>query len=135
MTFKSEQAVVRECDVFRNRPYSALAMRDTGEHSAVDSKSGEPVHQSGPGLKRPTPPLTGGRKSPARPSASLQPKTGRGPGWNPGIEIEREALDTTSPSDDREAVALSDFEVSQLLDFFQLLDRWDREGHRATEDM
>ena len=38
-----------------------------GERSAVRPKSGESVRQSDPGLRRPTPPSTAGRKPAARP--------------------------------------------------------------------
>src|ERR1019366_10603561 len=42
-----------------------------GERSAVGPKSGESVSQSDPGLRRPTPPSTAGRKPAARPSDLL----------------------------------------------------------------
>jgi hypothetical protein len=103
-----------------------------GERSAVCSNSGKTVHQSVPGLKRPTPSPTGGRKPSARPSR-LQPKTGRGAEQRSASEIEREALETSSPSADREAVALSDFEITQILNLFRQLDRWDRKGSDASE--
>jgi hypothetical protein len=114
--------------------YSAKASSPTGERSAVCSNSGKTVHQSVPGLKRPTTSPTGGLKPSARPS-SLQRKTGQGAGQGPAIEIEREALDAPRASADREAVALSDFEASQIIDFFRLLDRWDQEGPHATKTM
>ena len=116
-----------------------------GEQSAVESKSGEPVHQSGPGLSRPTSPSTSGRKPEARPRVPVfvqsreaglaQPKTGRGVGQRPTIEIEREALDTPSTGAERHAVQLDDEAISQILDFFRQLDRWDREGSHATTTM
>jgi hypothetical protein len=114
--------------------HSAEACSPKGERSADVLNSGETVYQSVPVLKRPTPSPTDGRTPSARLSF-LQPKTGQGAGWNPAIEIEREALDTSSPGADCEAVALSDFEISQLLDFFRLLDRWDQEGPHATKTM
>ena len=128
-----------------------------GERSAVRPKSGKSVHQSDPGLRRPTPPATAGRKPPARPPVSTvcrpgveievfdsraaglsQPKTGQGFGDGvPDIEIQREALGSLSPSVDREAGALDasnlesldDYSVRQLLEFFEILDRWDRKAH------
>ena len=53
------------------------------------------------------------------------------------MEPQREALGSLSPSDDREADALNvsnlesldDYSVRQLLEFFEILDRWDREAH------
>jgi hypothetical protein len=53
----------------------------TGERDAVLSNTGQPVHQSGPGLTGPTLSLTAGRKPEARPP--VQPKTGRGVGQSP----------------------------------------------------
>lgn len=52
-----------------------------GERDAVPSKTGQPVHQSGPGLNEPTLSPTSGLKPEARPP--LQPKTGRGVGQSP----------------------------------------------------
>ncbi len=127
-----------------------------GERSAVRPKSGKSVHQSDPGLRRPTPPATAGRKPEARPPVStvcrpeveiedfesraaglFQPKTGRGAGWNPATKAQREALGSLKPSVDRDAGALDacnlesldDYSVRQLLEFFEILDRWDREAH------
>src|ERR1035437_5643110 len=80
-----------------------------GERSAVRPKSGKSVHQSDPGLRRPTPPPTVGRKPTARPpilngsftpsetnltlrkAGPSQPKTGRGTGQSPAIQSRREA--------------------------------------------
>ena len=113
----------------------------TGERGAVDSKSGEPVHQSGPGLRRPTPAATAGRKPEARPSPS-QPKTGQGAGQSPATEPQREALCSFSPTGAREAgevippeLNLDEFPIGQLIEFFQMLDRWDREGAHGTQTM
>jgi hypothetical protein len=96
------------------------------ERSAVDLNSRVPVSQSGLGQRRPTTAATAGRNPEACSPSSL-PKTGRGPGWNPGVEIERAALDTPSTGASREADALTEFHISQILDVFRLLDRWDRE--------
>jgi hypothetical protein len=128
-----------------------------GERSAVRPKSGKSVYQSDSGLRRPTPPATAGRKPEARPPVSTvcrpeveiedfesrvaglsQPKTGQGFGDGvPDIETQREALRSLSPSGDREAGALGasglesldDYSIRQLLEFFEILDRWDREAH------
>lgn len=91
---------------------------NTGERSAVGSKSGEPVSQSGPALKQPTPAATAGRNPAARPSP-LQRQTGRGAGQSPAITREREGL-TLTPFDESA--------IRQLIEFFELLDRWDREA-------
>ena len=107
------------------------------ERSAVGSNSGEPVHQSGPGLRRPTPAVTAGRKPEARPSPS-QPKTGRGAERSSAIESQRGALGSSRiPGVVREAFALDavcsdsldDHSIQQLISFFEMLDRWDREAH------
>lgn len=126
-----------------------------GERSAVGPKSGPSVHQSDPGLRRPTPPPTAGRKPEARPpfhsqgsgfgvgtklrEAGLpyQPKTGRVAGQRPAEYLQREALDTKQTSDPREAGAhdartadsLSDDDIQQFIEFFQTLDRWERAQH------
>jgi len=119
-----------------------------GERSAVRPKSGQSVSQSDPGLRRPTPPSTAGRKPAARPPVSIlsftppkqvlpsreagpaQPKTGRGAGWNPAIKSRREALGSTSSSSDwSELLGMSDAELSPLIEYIKLLDRWDKEAH------
>jgi hypothetical protein len=115
------------------------------EQSAVESKSGQPVHQSGPGLRRPTSLRTSGRKPEACPCTPVlaesrkaglsQPQTGQGAGRRPAIESEREAVGTSSASAKRDAVDLDDAAISQILDFFRLLNRWDQEGSHANQVM
>jgi len=133
-----------------------------GERDAVGSKSGQSVSQSDPGLRRPTLPPTAGRKPEARPplqshgfelevafapklrEAGLpyQPKTGRGAGQGTAEELQREALDTDQfsyPSeagalDARSADSLSVDDLPRLIEFFTMLDRWDREAH-GTQTM
>jgi hypothetical protein len=114
----------------------------TGERSAVGSNAGPSVDHSDPGLRRPTSPATAGRKPAARPPLS-QRKSGQGFGDGvPDIESQREALGSLSPSGGREAGALDafsvasvdDYSVRQLLEFFEILDRWDREAH-GTQTM
>jgi hypothetical protein len=109
----------------------------TGERCAVGSNSGPSVDHSDPGLRRPTSPATAGRKPAARPPIS-QPKSGQGFGDRvPDIEPQREALGLLNPSGAREAgvldasnlESLDDYSVRQLLEFFEILDRWDREAH------
>jgi hypothetical protein len=125
-----------------------------GERSAVGLKSGPSVTQSDPGLRRPTPPATAGRKPEARPpihsqgfafgvasescEAGLpsQPKTGRGAGQSPAEELQREALDTGKTAQPREtslntrtADSLSNDDIQQFIEFFKTLNRWDREQH------
>lgn len=96
----------------------------TGEHSAVGSKSGLTGSQSGPGLRRPTSVATAGRNPAARPTPP-QSKTGPGCGaGSPAITREREAL-ALNPSAD----AFDESAIQQLIEFFELLDRWDREAH------
>jgi hypothetical protein len=126
-----------------------------GKRSAVGPKSGPSVHQSDPGLRRPTPPPTAGRKPEACPpihshgfwvgvapklrEAGLpyQPKTGRGTEQSSVEELQREALDTYKTTDSpkpttlnaRTADSLSDDDIQQFIAFFKTLDRWDREQH------
>lgn len=97
----------------------------SSERNAVHLKSGQPVYPSGPGLKEPTLPLTADRTSAAhlitRQSAQrsggdiLQPKRGQGLGQSP-MSAEG-ALPFPS---------LEKAEISKLVEFFLLLDAWDR---------
>jgi hypothetical protein len=121
-----------------------------GERSAVRPKSGESVCQSDPGLRRPTPPSTAGRKPAARPPFQVQPPTraedngqsreaglaqskiGRGAGQSPAVLSQREALRSFTEQSSSHASALGSLDESQiasLLEFFTILDRWDREAH------
>ena len=103
-----------------------------GKRSAVRNNSGEPVHPSGPGLGvGRTSPSTAGRKPEACPAhlragdqpALSQHKTGREPeGGALGV---REAHGTN----------LDAHHISDLRQFFELLDRWDREATRASKAM
>ena len=122
-----------------------------GERSAVGRKSGESVSQSDPGLRRPTPPSTAGRKPAARPPVSIlsasevepdafpreagvtQRKTGRGVGQSPTVLTQREALGFSVPADPIPTCALSDSEITALIQFFQTLDRWNRESVSLNE--
>jgi len=114
------------------------------ERGAVDTKSGKAVHQSVPGLRRPTSPVTAGRKPAARPSAfevcpasraaglRSQPKTGRGAGQSPAIADEREVLyPENQHSDAPLARMLDEHHIQALVEFFTILDRWDREAHES----
>ena len=121
-----------------------------GERSAVGPKSGESVRQSDPGLRRPTPPSTAGRKPAARPPVSqssilhssaavmsreagiAQPKTGRGAGQSPAEMPQRAALGSFSPLAEPgqdQIPALNDSDIQALIEFFLTLDRWDKEAH------
>ena len=127
-----------------------------GERSAVRPKSGKSVRQSDPGLRRPTPPSTAGRKPAARPPLQLvrtiqpaetqetreaglaQHKTGQGAGQSPAERPQREALGTCDACPDRDdchephlspLCNLDDSQLAVLIDFFRILDRWDREAH------
>lgn len=117
-----------------------------GERSAVRPKSGQSVCQSDPGLRRPTPPMTAGRKPAARPPISPrkvrlnaareaglpQPKIGRGAGQSPAVSNQREALGACLQSQDTRPTSLLTLDRSQiraLADFIKTLDRWDREAH------
>lgn len=139
---------------FKNSGYS-LRLRHKrgafmGERSAVRPRSGKSVRQSDPGLRRPTPPSTAGRKPAARPPASISPpgiikvaempgtartaqhKTGRGAGWNPAVQTRREAPGSShrpaQTSSDLPS-CLDDSQITALIHFFQTLDRWDKEAH------
>lgn len=119
-----------------------------GERSAVRPKSGQSVSQSDPGLRRPTPPMTAGRKPAARPPNPIlsftpsnlespsreaglpQPKTGRGTGQNPVVLTGRAAPGCDISSSDLAALlALSDSELAPLIEYIRILDRWDKETH------
>jgi hypothetical protein len=58
-------------------------------------------------------------------------------GQSPAIELRREALDTCKTTATLEATALnartadslSDDDIQQFIEFFQILDRWDRAQH------
>jgi hypothetical protein len=117
-----------------------------GERSAVRPKSGQSVSQSDPGLRRPTPPVTAGRKPAARPPKAPgnartieaceagipQPKIGQGAGQSPAISIQREALGTSLQSPDLQSsplVALDKSQIRALAEFIKTLDRWDMEAH------
>jgi hypothetical protein len=121
-----------------------------GERSAVRPKSGKSVRQSDPALRRPTPPSTAGRKPAARPpiqfpsatdpkvvptareAGGTQSKTGRGTGQSPANQARREALGSfTLPTQSNSfpSYALDDSQITTLIQFFQTLDRWDKEAH------
>jgi len=97
----------------------------SGERNAVHLKSGEPVDPSGPGLKEPTLPPTADQTSAAhlntrqgakRPDGCLlQPKRGRGLGQRPISAEGAVPLPLLDSAD-----------VTRLVEFFLLLDAWDR---------
>ena len=92
-------------------------MNMRNKRSAVGLKPGTPVANSGPVLRRPTHPATAGRK-PEACSSPAQPKGWPGGGaGSPAETTEREAP----------ALELDDAAVSTLLEFFQILDEWDRD--------
>ena len=111
------------------------------ERSAVEHKSGKAVHQSVPGLRRPTSPVTVGRKPAARPpvcpesrEAGLrsQPKTGRSARQSLATEGQREALHSENEHFDAPlAGMLDEHHIQTLVEFFTILDRWDREAHES----
>jgi len=124
-----------------------------GEWSAVKLKPGESVSESAPGLRRPIPPSPAGRKltarlqdpslSPAesrdgfppRASSRTQRKTGRGAGQQSGIQSQSAEMDsfTENPrSDSISQGSLNDLQITTLIQFFQALDRWDRELHSSN---
>ena len=88
------------------------------ERSAAGLNSRNAVDDSALGLKPPTPSETASRKL-AAPAAFLQPKSRAGCGAaGPAERTGREAPVLSG---------LTESEVRQLIDFFNLLDRWDRE--------
>jgi hypothetical protein len=142
----------------QKRPYSGTRHRTgglplsavEGERSAVRPKSGESVSQSDPGLRRPTPPSTAGRKPVARPPVQHLPatgskdeprsrepggaqrKTGRSARQSLAIQSRREAPDSFTSSvqtDSALPYVLEDSHIAAFIKFFQTLDRWDREAH------
>ncbi len=124
-----------------------------GERSAVRPKSGESVRQSDPGLRRPTPPLTAGRKPAARPplqflpatsskndsrlraAGNTQRKTGRGAGQSPAVQFRRAArvsFTQSTQTDSDLPYALEDSHIEILIQFFETLDLWDREARASN---
>jgi hypothetical protein len=87
------------------------------KRSAVGLESGVPVANSGPVLRRPTPPATAGR-NPEACSSPPQPKSW--PGCGAGSPAEGAGSEARMPE-------LDAAEISTLLRFFQTLDEWDRE--------
>ena len=111
-----------------------------GERSAVRPKSGQSVSQSDPGLRRPTPPSTAGRKPAARPPNSIlsftppqsglprrgaglsQSKTGRGAGQSPAFFARRVAPGPLTPSTLPKSsipYSLDDSQIANLIEFGQ----------------
>ena len=64
---------------------------NTGERGAVGPNSGLPVDDSGPGLRRPTTPLTPGRKPEARPPDYFDTHSQHKSRWGSGASTAREA--------------------------------------------
>lgn len=121
-----------------------------GERNAVGTKSGKSVSHSDPGLRRPTLPSTVGRKPKARPpthplpipetdiqagsreAAGSQRKNGRGSGQSPAIRARRTAPCSFASLDQTDPIlpyTLNDSQITTLIQFFQTLDRWDKEAH------
>ncbi len=94
-----------------------------GKRSVVGLKSGLLVANSSPVLRRPTTPVTAGRKPEASPPSS-QPKSWRGRGG--GATAEEIAREARGPE-------LDELSVSALIRFFELLDRWDQGAKHETE--
>jgi hypothetical protein len=118
------------------------------KRSAVGSKFGEMVRQSVPGLRRPTPPSTTGRKPAARPSFSsysatvsrdsIQPRVAgstqriasRNAEQSPAVLSRCEAPVSYSPSAGAGSYitsTLDDSDIAAFIEFFEILNRWDRE--------
>ena len=67
-----------------------------------------------------------------REAGSSQPKTGRGAGQSPAIQSRRKALKSHEVSFTPGISlldGLDDLQIAPLLEFFTILDRWDREAH------
>jgi hypothetical protein len=115
-----------------------------GERSAVRPQSGLSVCESDPGLRRPTPPATAGRKPVARPCIQTlekqiteqqegrreaghpQPKIRRGAGQSPAVSTQRAVLGVLAHSSGAPASPLPTLDKSQirtLADFIRTLDR------------
>jgi hypothetical protein len=68
----------------------------------------------------------------SREAGLAQPKIGRGAGQSPAVSTRREALDSLAEFPEPNKSSLEVLDPSQtalLLEFFTLLDRWDREAH------
>jgi len=97
----------------------------SSERNAVHLKAGQPVSPSGPGLKEPTLPLTADRTS----AAHLITHQGAQRSGGDPLQAKRGWGLGQSPISAEGAVPLSLLEsadVARLVEFFLLLDAWDR---------
>jgi hypothetical protein len=61
-----------------------------------------------------------------------QHKNGRGLGQSPDIRARREAPGSFTPDAECESAlscSLDDFQIAAFIQFFETLDRWDKEAH------
>jgi hypothetical protein len=66
--------------------------------------------------------------------ATLSVKLAGVGGPPPPVQTQREAMGSFTPRADSDSVlpyALDDSHITALIEFFQTLDRWDREAHAA----
>jgi hypothetical protein len=110
----------------------------SGERDAALRKSGDAVAHSVPVLKGPTLSATADRTSAARMGAmqgailrpAFQPKSGQGAGQSPAISSQREALHPENENPNAHlAGMLDEHHIQVLVEFFTILDGWDREAH------
>src|ERR1019366_6573707 len=102
----------------------------TGKRNAVGNKSGSTVANSAPVLRRPTSPLTAGRKPAASPpsTSGVDVAVDLGVGAS-GSQLKSWAVTQSNSSNALSACPpplLSDSDISELRSFFELLDQWDR---------
>lgn len=117
---------------------------NTDERDAVRNNTGQPVSHSGPGLAvGPTLPETTGRTPGARPPSFpaeggvlCQPKSVQGCGDGIPAESARDSAcaEETCEHEVLAASDLDDYSTSLLIEFFLILDEWDRAAN-ATQAM
>jgi hypothetical protein len=120
----------------------------TGKRNAAGNKSGSTVANSAPVLRRPTSPLTAGRKPAASPPSTSGVGVAIGVGvavdiavdlgvdvavdlgvGASGSQLKSWAVTQSNSSNALSACPpplLSDSDISELRSFFELLDQWDR---------
>ncbi len=104
----------------------------SGAETAYTSIDGWPKASGSPTSSVPFPQQTPKMTSGPAKRAATQRKTGRGAGQSPDVQSRRAAPGSFTPSAQSDSDlphALEDSDIKALIQFFQTLDRWDREAH------
>lgn len=103
----------------------------SGTETAYNSIDGWPKASGAPTKLLPSRNRPQGHSNGPR-SGGTQSKTGRGSGQSPANQAQREALASFTPnaqSNSFPSYVLDDSQITSLIQFFQTLDRWDKEAH------